>query len=86
MIETIFRVIIIIVILTLTLAVIGSVNVSYNVHFQYAELFVSFLHVIVYIIPVKKLLPLFVTAIALIVFRITVAVIKTLWDIFPLQG
>lgn len=86
MIETIFRIIIIILILTLTLAIIGSVSVNYNPNSSYINLFVDFLHIITYIIPVAKLLPLFAITIALIIFKFTVSIVKTLWGIFPLQG
>lgn len=87
MVETIFRVIIILVIIVIVIAVLGSTSIAYNVSFSnFKALFISFMQVVCYLIPFKKLLPIFVCIVAFVVFKISVTLIKTVWDIFPLRG
>lgn len=45
--------------------------------------FVSFLQVIVYILPWSNILPLIVLTIGLIGLRIGIAIVKTIWDLLP---
>ena len=86
MIETIFRVIIILVIISVVLAVLGSFSINYGISFEFGELLLSFLHCVCYIVPFKKLLPIFVCVVGFVIFKISVSILKTLWAIFPLKG
>lgn len=42
-----------------------------------------FLHVIVWILPIETILVIFGLQISIGVFRITISLIKTLWDLIP---
>lgn len=86
MIETIFRVIVIILIIAIVLAVASSLGISFGFSFEYGELLLNFLNVVCYIIPIGKLMPIFVAVISITVFKIGISLLKTIWDIFPLQG
>lgn len=86
MVETIFRVIIIILIIVIILAVLSSFSMNFNITFGYQNLLLSFLSCVCYVLPFKKLMPIFVCVIAFSVFKVGISVLKTLWDIFPLQG
>ena len=44
----------------------------------------EFLQVIAYILPWSNLLPLIVLTVALFIFRIFIATVKTIWDLLPL--
>lgn len=86
MVETIFKTIIIIMIITIVFAVIGNLSVSYHLSIApYVSVLTSFLSVVFYIIPFKKLLPIFVIVIAFSVFRIAISILKTIWSILPIN-
>lgn len=86
MIETIFKTIIIIMMITIVFAVIGNLSISYNLSISsYVSVLTSFLSVVFYIIPFKKLLPIFVIVIAFSVFRIAISILKTIWSILPIN-
>ena len=86
MVETIFRVIVILLIISLILVVISSLSVQLNLPFEYASLLLSFLNVVCYIIPLNKLMPILVCVVSITVFKIGISLLKTLWGIFPLKG
>lgn len=86
MIETIFRVIVIMLIISLILVVITSISIQLNLPFQYGGLLLSFLNVIFYFLPIGKLMPILVCVVSLTVFKIGISLLKTLWSIFPLKG
>lgn len=86
MVETIFRVIIILMLIIIVLAVLGSFSITYQVSFDYGALLLSFLHCVCYILPFKQLLPIFVCVVGFTIFKIGVSILKTLWSIFPLNG
>lgn len=46
--------------------------------------FSSFLQVIAYILPWSNILPLIILTIGLILLRIGISVVKTIWDLIPL--
>ena len=85
MIETIFRIIIIVVILTVILTVVASASVSFNIGSEFLQQnLLIILHYCFF--PFRKLLPLIVCTISFTVFKITVSIIKAIWEIFPLKG
>lgn len=86
MVETIFRVIVILLIISLILVVISSISIQLNLPFQYGSLLLSFLSVVCYIFPLGKLMPILVCVVSLTIFKIGISLLKTLWSIFPLKG
>lgn len=44
----------------------------------------EFINMALYLIPFKQLMPIFAFFVALMMFRIVVAFIKTIWDLLPL--
>lgn len=44
---------------------------------------VSFLQVIAYIIPWTNILPLILLVVAIIIFKIAVSLVKTIWQLLP---
>lgn len=46
--------------------------------------FTSFLQVIAYILPWSNILPLIILTIGLILLRIGISLVKTIWDLIPL--
>ena len=46
-------------------------------------LFVSFLQVIAYILPWGNILPLIILTISIIVLKIGISVVKTIWSLLP---
>lgn len=45
--------------------------------------FVSFLQVVAYLIPWSNILPIIVLNVAIVVFKIAVTLIKTVWAVIP---
>lgn len=87
MVETIFRVLVFLVILSIVLAVIGTVSVGFNLNFTgFGATLSSFLSVVCYILPIKRLLPVVACSIGLISLRIVVALLKSVWSILPVRG
>lgn len=87
MIETIFRVLIIGVIVTVVLAFIGSISVAFNLSLGgHVNAIFQFVNFACYILPIGKLMPILLIIISLTVFKIAVSIIKTIWDILPLKG
>ena len=44
----------------------------------------EFINMALYLIPFRQLMPIFTFFVALMMFRIVVAFIKTIWDLLPL--
>lgn len=44
----------------------------------------EFINMALYLIPFKQLMPIFAFFVSLMMFRIVVAFIKTIWDLLPL--
>lgn len=86
MIETIFRVIIILMLVTVVIAVVATLGITFNLPFQYSTLLLSFLHIVCYVLPFNKLMPIFITVISVVVFKISVSLLKTIWQLLPISG
>lgn len=86
MIATIFRALIIAIIIAISIALIGQVSVVFNAGLQHSSILLSYFCFICYLFPVSRLLPLFVFVIASTVFKISIAITRTLWDVFSLRG
>lgn len=46
--------------------------------------FVSFLQVVAYILPWSNILPLIILNLSLVVLRIGISIVKTIWDLLPI--
>lgn len=87
MIQTIFRIAVIFIIVSIIIAILGSVSLNYNIGIsEYKVLFGSFLSCIAYLIPIKRLLPIFAIVVSYTVLKISISILKNFWDIFPLRG
>ena len=45
---------------------------------------IQFLHMAMYLIPFKELMPIFIFFMSMMAFRVVVSVIKTIWDLLPI--
>lgn len=87
MVESVFRVVIIGVLIAVTIGIIGTVSFSWTLDTSpYLQGLTSFLHVIYYVLPIAKLRPIIYTFIGLMVFRIVVSLIRTIWSLIPING
>lgn len=46
--------------------------------------FVSFLQVVAYILPWSNILPLIILNLSLVILRIGISLVKTIWDLLPI--
>lgn len=87
MVQVIFRVLIIGVIIAITIGIIGTVSFSWSLNTStYLQILANFLHVIYYVLPISRLSPLIYCFIGIMVFRIAIALIKTIWSLIPIDG
>lgn len=87
MVATAFRVIIIGVVIAITIGFIGTVSFGWSLNTSvYLQGLTSFLHVIYYVLPIGKLSPIIFCFIGIMVFRITVSFIRTIWSLIPIRG
>lgn len=87
MVASLFRVIIIGVIIAITIGLIGTVSFSWSFNTSvYLQGLTSFLHIIYYVLPIGKLSPIILCFMGLMTFRIIVALIKTIWSLIPVRG
>lgn len=68
--------------LNILLLPLSVVNVSVD-FLSGIPLFVSFLQVIAYILPWGNILPLIILTISIIVLKIGISVVKTIWSLLP---
>lgn len=47
------------------------------------EPIVEFVNMALYLIPFRELMPIFIFFVSMMVFRIAVAIVKTIWDLLP---
>ena len=86
MVETIFRVAIILVLITVTLGILGSASASFNISNNFSEILLKFFVFACYLLPIKNLLPIFLFVISVVVFKTTVTIVKTIWNLLPIKG
>jgi len=58
--------------------------VNFVVNAMAFEPIIQFINMALYLIPFKQLMPIFVFFVSTMVFRIYVAIIKTIWDLLPI--
>ena len=87
MIETIFRGVVIAIIIAFVIGIIGSVSFSWTLDTSpYLSTLSSILAVVCYVLPIAQLSPIIVIFVASMVFRIIVSIIKTIWSLIPIKG
>ena len=87
LVASVFRVVVIGVIIAVTIGIIGTVSFGWSLNTsEYLQGLTSFLHVIYYVLPIAKLRPIIYTFIGMMIFRITVSLIKTIWSLIPVRG
>lgn len=86
MVETIFRVIIILVLITVTLGVLASVSVTFDFGDNFSEVLFDFFAIACCLLPVKNLLPIFVFFISVVLFKTVISIVKTIWNLLPIRG
>lgn len=62
----------------------GYEPIHFNIDTTIFQTFSNFFAFIFYILPIKGLLPIVTIVTALMMFRILISVIKTIWDLLPL--
>lgn len=87
MVETIFRCLVIALIIAFVVGIIGSVSFSWTLDTSpYLSTLSSILAVVCYVLPIAQLSPIIVIFVASMVFRIVVSIIRTIWSIMPISG
>lgn len=86
MVGSVFRVLVIGIIIAITIGVFGTVAFSWTLDTSpYLNGLANFLHVIYYVLPIGKLSPILFCFVSLMIFRIVVSIIKTLWNLIPVR-
>lgn len=84
---TAFRIILIVIIVSIVIGLIGTVAFSWTLSTStYLATLSTIFSIIVYILPIGKLSPIITILIASMVFRITVSIIKAIWQLIPIAG
>lgn len=84
---TVFRFIVIGIIIAIVIGLIGSVAFGWTLSTStYLATLSTILSIIVYILPVGKLSPIITIFIASMIFRIVIAIIKAIWELIPISG
>ena len=87
MVETIFRVVLIGVLVAITVGLLGTVAFSWTLDTSpYLNGLAQFLHIIYYVLPINKLSPIIFIFIGMMAFRIIISLIKTIWGLLPVKG
>lgn len=87
MVSSVFRIVIIGVIIAITIGVIGTVSFGWTLNTSiYLQGLANFLHVIYYVLPIGKLSPIIFCFVALMVLRIAVSLVRTIWSLIPING
>lgn len=87
MLQIIFRILVIVVIIMVVVSIIATLGITFNFSFGgYASLLLSFLQIVCYVLPFKRVLPILIAVISIVIFKITVSLIKTIWQLLPIRG
>ena len=87
MVAVIFKVAVYGILVSIVIGLIGTVSFSWTLNTStYLQGLANFLHIIYYVIPIGKLSPIIFCYVAFTIFKIVIAVIKTIWQIFPVRG
>ena len=87
MVESVFRFVIIGIIIAITIGLFGTVAFSWSLDTSpYLQGLTSFLHVIYYVLPITKLSPIIFCFVGLMIFRSVLSLIQVIWDMIPVRG
>ncbi len=87
MVETAFRFIVIGIIVTVVIGIIGSVSFGWTLNTSpYLATLSTIFSIIIYILPIGKLSPIITILISMMVFRLTVSIIRAIWELIPIAG
>lgn len=85
MVETAFKILVWTTITLMVVGLLGTVIFKWSLDTSpYLQTLTSFLHVIYYILPIDKLSPLIFIFIGIMLFRIIVSIITTIWNLIPI--
>lgn len=85
MVETVFKVAIIGIVVSLVIGLLGTVFFEWSLDTSpYLQGVTSFLSIIYYVLPISKLSPLIIIFLSTMAFRIVISVITTIWNLIPL--
>lgn len=87
MVESVFRVLVIGVVIAIVIGIFGTVAFSWTLDTSpYLSGLANFLRVVYYVLPIGKLSPILFCFVSLMLFRIIVSIVKTLWSLIPVRG
>lgn len=87
MVDTIIKVVIWTLVIGLVVGLLGTVVFKWSLDTSpYLQTLTSFLHVIYYILPIDKLSPIIFIFIGMMLFRIIVSIITTVWSLIAPVG
>ncbi len=87
MINTGLKILIIVFIVTVVIGVVGTVSFGWTLNTSpYLATLSTIFAIIFYILPIKQLAPIITIFISSIVFRLAIAIIKSLWQLLPIGG
>lgn len=85
--ETAFRIIVIGIIISFVIGFIGTVAFNWTLSTStYLATLSTIFSIIAYILPLGKLSPILIILSASMVFRITISIIKAIWQVLPISG
>ena len=87
MVETVFKGVLIALVIALVLAVLGTVFFKWTLDTSpYLAGLASFLGLIYYVLPIQNLKPLLICFEGLMAFRIIISIIKVIWQLLPISA
>ena len=79
------KLIVIGIIIAFTVGMFLTIDFEWNIDTnQYLSVVQSFLSVIFFVIPINRVAPIINAVIALVIFKYSVAIIKTVWQLLPI--
>lgn len=87
MVETVFKILVIGIIISVAVGLFGTIAFSWTLDTSpYLSSLSEILSIVFYIIPIGKISPIIFCFIGLMAFRIIIAVITTIWNLIPIHG
>lgn len=85
MVETIFKIAIWGIIIAIVVGLLGTVIFKWTLDTSpYLQGLTNFLHVIYYVLPIAKLSPIIIIFVGMMIFRIIISIISTIWNLIPI--
>lgn len=87
MVQTGFNILKIGIIIAVVIGVIGIVSFSWTLNTSpYLATLSTIFSIICYILPIKQLAPIITLFVLSMIFRVTISVIRALWQLIPISG